>query len=83
MFGVQVKAADDVAGAFRMSVTVTVLVIPPPVTVIVALLVPIVAVAVFTLTFIFPLLEAEAGLTVSQLIFSLTVHDVLDVTARD
>ena len=81
VFGFQVKVADDVDGAFNVSVTFTVRVIPPPETVIVAVFVPTVAVLVFTLTVTLPLFDAEVGLTVNQLVFSLTVHDVFEVTA--
>ena len=48
----------------------------------VALLVPTVAVLVFTLTVRLTLLDPEVGFTVNQLAFSLTVHDVFEVTAR-
>jgi hypothetical protein len=75
--------AEDVDGAFSVSVTLMVLVIPPPVIVMVPLLVPTVAVAVLALTVTVPLLEPEAGLTVSQPPLVLTVHDVLDVTVND
>ena len=76
------KVAEDVDGAFRVRVALIVRVIPPPETVIVAVFVPTVAVLVFTLTVNVPLLEAEVGFTVSQLALSLTVQEVLDVTAN-
>lgn len=75
--------AEELPDVLRVRVTEIVLAMPPPVIVIVPLLVPTVAVAVFTLTFILPLLDAEVGLTVSQLPLVLTVHDVLDVTDSD
>jgi hypothetical protein len=78
-----VRVAEDVAGAFNVSVTFTVLVIPPPVTVITALLVPRLAVEVFTLAVMVPLLEPDAGLTVNQEALSLAVQDPFDVTVRD
>ena len=76
----QVRIAEELPDVLRVNVTETVRVMPPPVTVIVALFVPIAAVAVFTLTVNVPLFEAEVGLTVNQLAFSLTVQEVLDVT---
>ena len=75
--------ADEVAGALRLRVTETVRVIPPPVTMTVAELVPAEAEEVFTLRVSVPLLEPEAGLTVSQLALSETVQDVLEVNVRD
>ena len=78
---VHVRIAEDVAGAFNVRVTLIVLVMPPPEMVIVALFVPTVAVLVFTLTVTLPLLDADVGLTVNQLVFSLTVQDVFEVTA--
>jgi hypothetical protein len=46
----------------------------------VALLVPTVADDVLTLTVMLPLLEPEVGPTVNQLLLSLTLQLVLDVT---
>jgi hypothetical protein len=46
-----------------------------------ALLVPSDAVAVFTVTVMVLLLEADGGVTVSQLVFSLTLQLVFEVTA--
>jgi hypothetical protein len=79
--GVHVSVADDVDGAFRVSVTPTVFVIPPPVNVMVALFVPTDAVDVFTLTVMLPLFEDDVGLTVIQLALSLTLQLVFEVTA--
>ena len=79
----QVRMAEELPDVLRVRVTEIVLAMPPPVIVIVPLLVPTVAVAVFTLTFILPLLDAEVGLTVSQLPLVLTVHDVLDMIDSD
>ncbi len=73
--------AEEVDGAFSVSVTVTVRVMPPPVIVMVPELVPIVAVVVLTPTDRDPLLDPDVGLTDSQLMPSLTVQEVLDVTA--
>ena len=81
VLGVHVKVADDDDGALSVSVTLIVRVIPPPVTLMVALFVPTTAVAVFTLTVNVPLLDAEAGVQASQLVFSLTVQEVFEVTA--
>jgi hypothetical protein len=67
--------------ALRVNATSTILVAPPPVKVMVALFAPTVAVAVFTLTVRVLLFEAETGLTVNQLAFSLTLQVVFDVTA--
>lgn len=83
VFGFQVKAAEDVAGAFRVRATVSVCVVPPPVTVIVALVVPRVALAVFTLAVIVPLLEPDVGLTVSHVALLLTAHVPLELTVMD
>ena len=71
------------AGALRVSATVTVLVIPPPVIVMVPLLVPTVAVVESTLTNTVPLLDPVAGLTVSQLMASLTFQDTFEVIETD
>ena len=79
--GSHVRVAEEVETALSVSVTSTVRVIPPPVRVMAALLVPSDAVAVFTLTVMVLLLEADAGVTVSQLVFSLTLQLVFDVTA--
>jgi hypothetical protein len=76
-----VRVADEVDAALRVSETLAVLVIPPPVRVMVALFVPIEAVAVFTLTVRVLLFEAERGVIVNQLAFSLTLQFVFDVTA--
>jgi hypothetical protein len=76
-----VRTAEDVDGALSDNVTLIVLVIPPPEIVIMALFVPAVAVAVFTLTVKLLLFDPEVGLTVSQLVFSLTVQEVFEVTA--
>ena len=75
------RTAEDVDGALSVNVTLIVLVIPPPEIVIRALFVPAVAVAVFTLTVKLLLFDPEVGLTVSQLVFSLTVQEVFEVTA--
>ena len=75
------RTAEDVDGALRVRVTLIVLVRPPPEIVITALFVPAVAVAVFTLTVKLLLFDPEVGLTVSQLVFSLTVQEVFEVTA--
>jgi hypothetical protein len=56
---------------------------PPPVIVMVPLLVPTVAVVGSTLTVTVPLFDPEAGLTVSQLMASLTLQDPLDVIDKD
>ena len=79
--GVHVRIAEDVAGAFNVRVTLRVRVMPPPVMVMVALFVPTVAVLVFTLTVTLALLEAEVGFTDNQVLFSLTVQEVFEVTA--
>jgi len=71
---------DEVADAFKVSVTFTVLVIPPPVTVITALLVPRLAVEVFTLAVIVPLFEPDVGLSDNQEAPSLAVHVWLELT---
>lgn len=76
------KVAEDVDGALRVRVTLIVRVRPPPETVIVAVFVPTVAVLVFTVRVKVPLLEPDAGFTDNQLALSVTVHDVLDVTAK-
>jgi len=76
----QVRIAEDVAGAFNVSVTLTVLVIPPPVTVIVAELLPRLAFAVFTLAVIVPLVEPDVGLSDNQEAPSLAVHVWLELT---
>jgi len=76
------STADEVEAAFSVNATPTVLVMPPPVRVIVAVFVPTRAVAVLMLTVRLPLLEAEAGFTVSQPALSLTLQVVFDVTAR-
>ena len=81
VLGVHVRIAEDVAGALNVRVTLIVRVMPPPVMVMVALFVPTVAVLVFTLTVTLPLLDAEVGFTDNQLVFSLTVQDVFEVTA--
>jgi len=60
-----------------------VLLMPPPVIVMLPLFVPTIAVAVLTLTVMVALLEPDVGLTVSQLPFVVTVHDVLDETVND
>ena len=80
MFGSHVRVADDVDAVLRFNVTPTVLVTPPPVSVMVALLVPTVAVDVFTLTVMLPLFDPDVGLTVNQLLFSVTLQLVLEVT---
>ena len=82
VLGVHIKVTEDVEGAFSVRTTSMVRVIPPPEIVIVALFVPTVAVLVFTLTDTFPLLEADVGFIVNQLVFSLTVQDVFEVTAN-
>jgi len=64
-------------------VTAMVLLMPPPVIVMLPLFVPTIAVAVLTLTVMVALLEPDVGLTVSQLPFVVTVHDVLDETVND
>jgi hypothetical protein len=46
----------------------------------VALLTPTVAVDVLTLTVMLPLLDPDVGLTVNQLLLSLTLQLVLEVT---
>ena len=71
------------AGALRLRVTATVLDMPPPVIMMVPLLVPTVAMAGFTLTVTVPFAEPDAGLTVSQLVASLTLQDPLDVIDND
>jgi hypothetical protein len=76
-----INVADEVAGAFNVSVTFTVLVMPPPVTVITAVLVPRLAVAVFTLAVIVPLLEPDVGLSDNQEALSLAVHVPFELTA--
>ena len=75
------RTAEDVDGALSVNVTLIVLVIPPAEIVIMALFVPAVAVGVFTLTVKLLLFDPEVGLTVSQLVFSLTVQEVFEVTA--
>ena len=80
----QVSDADEVAGAFSVSVAFTVLVIPPPVTVITPELVPMLAVAVFTLTVIVvPLFDPDDGLTDSQETLSLAVQVPFELTVND
>jgi len=81
----QVRVAEDVAGAFSVSVTLTVLVSPPPVTVIVAELLPWLAFAVFTLTVIVPLVEPDVGLIVNQEAEEVLLadQDPFDVTVTD
>ena len=74
------RVADEVDAALRVNATSTVLVVPPPVRVMVALFVPTEAVAVFTLTVRALLFDAERGLTVNQLVFSLTLQLVFEVT---
>ena len=77
----QVRVAEDVAGAFSVSLTLTVLVIPPPVTVIVAiLLLPRLAVDVFTLAVTVPLFEPDVGVSDNQVTSSLAVHVWFEVT---
>lgn len=76
----QVRVAEDVAGAFSVSVTLMVLVIPPPVTVIVAELLPRLAVEVFTLAVMVPLFEPDVGLSDNQVAPSLAVHVWLEPT---
>jgi hypothetical protein len=76
----QVRVAEEVAGAFSVSVTLTVLVIPPPVAVIVAVLLPRLAFAVFTLAVIVPLVEPDVGLIDNQEALSLTVHVPFELT---
>jgi hypothetical protein len=75
-----VSAADEVAGAFNVSVTVMVLVIPPPVTVMVAVLLPRLAFAVFTLAVTVPLFEPDVGLSDNQEALSLAVHVWFELT---
>jgi hypothetical protein len=71
------------AGALSVSVTLTVRLRPPPVRVMTPALVPRLAVAVSTVTERVPLLEPVAGLTVSQLIASETLHATLEVIDSD
>ena len=72
-----------VGAATRDSVTLTVRVRPPPVIVMVPVFVPTAAVAWSMATVSVPLLEPLAGLTVSQLTASLTLHATLDVIDSD
>ena len=81
VFGVHVRVAEDVEGAFNVRVALIVRVIPPPETVIMALFVPSVAVLVFTLTVRLLLPDAEVGFTVNQLALSLTAQETFEVTA--
>ena len=83
MFAFHVRVAEDVVGAFNVSVTFTVRVMPPPVTVMVAVLLPRLAVEVFTLAVIVPLFEPDVGLTVNHVALSLAVQDPFDVTVSD
>lgn len=78
-----VSVAEEVDGAFNVSVTLDVWVIPPLVTVMTAVLVPKLAVEAFTLTVSVPLFEPDVGLTVNQEALSLTVHVPFDVTVID
>ena len=77
------SVADEVAGAFNVSVTFTVLVMPPPATVIAAALLPRLEVAVFTLTVIVPLFDPDDGLTDSQETLSLAVQVPFELTVND
>jgi hypothetical protein len=70
-------------GALSVKATLTVRVRPPPVNVIVPVLLPRLAVAVSTVTVSVPLFEPLAGLTASQLIASLILHETLDVMGND
>ncbi len=79
-FASHINVADEVAGAFNVSVTFTVLVVPPPVTVISALFVPRLAVEVFTLAVTVPLFEPDVGLSDNQVAPSLAVHVWLELT---
>jgi hypothetical protein len=72
-----------VGGAARFNVTFTVRVRPPPETVIVPLFVPTIAVVGSTATVTGPLFTPLAGLTLSQLTDSLTLHETLEVIDND
>lgn len=74
---------EDVADAFKLSVTLAVLVIPPPITVMVPAWFPIAMLAVFILTVMVPLFEPDVALSDNQGTSSLAVHDPFDVTVRD
>lgn len=80
MLAFHVSTAEEVAGAFNVSVTLAVLVIPPPVTVIVAVLLPRLAFAVFTLAVMVPLFEPDAGLSDNQEASSLAVQVPFELT---
>lgn len=75
----QINVADDVVGAFNVSVTVTILVIPPPVIVMVAVLSPRLAFAVFTMAVMVPLFEPDVTLSDSQEVLSLAVQVPFEV----
>ena len=80
MLASQVSVADEVAGAFNVSVTLTVLVIPPPITVIVPVWFPIARLAVFTMTVMVPLFDPDVGVSDNQVTSSLAVHVWFEVT---
>ena len=80
MLALHVNVAEEVVGAFKVSVTFIVREIPPPVTVMTAVLVPRLAVEVFTLAVIVPLLEPDVGLTDNQEALSLAVHVPFELT---
>lgn len=80
MLAFHISTAEEVAGAFNVSVTLAVLVIPPPVTVIVPVWFPIARLAVFTLAVMVPLLEPDAGLSDNQEASSLAVHVWFELT---
>ena len=72
-----------VGGAARFNVTFTVRVRPPPETVIVPLFVPTRALIGSTVTVSEPLFDPVAGLTLSQLSASDTLHVTFDVIGND
>lgn len=74
MLAFQLSVAEDVAGAFNVSVTLAVLVIPPPITVIVPGWFPIARVAVFTLTVTVPLFVPDVALSDNQETSSLVIQ---------
>lgn len=80
MFAFHVNVADEVAGAFNVSVTFAVLVIPPPITVIAPVWFPIARLAVFTMAVMVPLFEPDVTLSDNQEALSLAAHVPFELT---